>query len=782
MIAQIDIINLSHFDIGFTDHPSVCRKLQSRYLDMAIDLVAANRHRDPALWFYWTCESNNVVLEWWQRASEARRTLFLQLVQAGWIEVCAMPFNNQPTLDADQWRTVARWLPEELWQACRPRTIIQDDVNGFPRAGALALMDRGVEFLWMAINGDTGGSPLMQPSAFWWQMPDGRKLFVWNSVTYPQGYFLFEPNQWRRGPLPQAGDPRYRPPERGDFFDPSPGNLARAHATCRARLEAWERQGLALDRIAVSMTNMWRIDNDPPCELLTEFVAAWNAAGFVPRLALTTPSLALDAIRASVTEQAPTLAGEWTDWWANGPASTPRELAATRRAKRVLTALDELRPSLPSLDGEVIDECRRQLCLFDEHTWGSWQSVSRPDSIDSQGQFAEKASLAYRPLVMAELALGDAVRAIAPRTRGVHVVNPYARPFTGWITLTDDCLRGTYEGVKDALTGQEQRFGRLPGVSAFYTVPTDLRQFSPLDSAQVFPDAIADKNLRFWVADLGPGEVRSFELLERAAQTPAYPDIQVQCDAEGWPAMVQWPDGTLFSAPIGDFAALEVQGFAPRWTYKEILACPTEAERRTACDRALIMSQAVPVGPATLRDTGPTWRYEQVLAHPRLHAARRVIELFKASRRVRLELTLNRISKPASAEIFYLRLPLDCAGYDVQLTTGGLAFRPGIEQLPHTCRDYFTIDGRVTYTKGSRQVVLECHDNALVALGGMYDGLRLEQLGSDLATVYAIVYNNVWYTNFAGDEAGVTEYAFDLYGQDASQKGFAPAAFPVVRV
>ena len=30
----------------------------------------------------------------------------------------------------------------------------------------------------------------------------------------------------------------------------------------------------------------------------------------------------------------PEYAGEWTDWWANGTASAPREVAASRLAKR----------------------------------------------------------------------------------------------------------------------------------------------------------------------------------------------------------------------------------------------------------------------------------------------------------------------------------------------------------------------------------------------------------------------------------------------------------------
>ena len=36
-IRRIYIIHFSHTDIGFTDMPGVCRELQSRYLDIALD-------------------------------------------------------------------------------------------------------------------------------------------------------------------------------------------------------------------------------------------------------------------------------------------------------------------------------------------------------------------------------------------------------------------------------------------------------------------------------------------------------------------------------------------------------------------------------------------------------------------------------------------------------------------------------------------------------------------------------------------------------------------------
>ncbi|MBM3890652.1 MAG: hypothetical protein FJ388_16180, partial [Verrucomicrobia bacterium] len=36
-IQRIYIIHFSHTDIGFTDMPGVCRELQCRYLDIALD-------------------------------------------------------------------------------------------------------------------------------------------------------------------------------------------------------------------------------------------------------------------------------------------------------------------------------------------------------------------------------------------------------------------------------------------------------------------------------------------------------------------------------------------------------------------------------------------------------------------------------------------------------------------------------------------------------------------------------------------------------------------------
>jgi hypothetical protein len=788
MIQHIDLLNLSHYDYGFTEHQLVCREMQKRYLQMVIELVQSNRNRGPAHQFRWTCESNLAVYDWWQEATCAQRDLLLELVAGGWIEVCALPFNHVPTMNAREWYRMAHWLPEELHRAVKPRTAMQNDVNGFPRAGMMALLGVGVEYLWMGINRDTGGSPVPQPSAFWWEMPDGRKALVWNSLHYGAGYNFFEAEEWRRGPIPTVADTRYRPPRQGDFFEPTPANLRRAHEICLTRLEALQASGYPYERLTVSMTNMWRMDNDPPCPLLPDFVAAWHAEGLEPALTLTTPSQALDALRATLGPETPTLTGEWTNWWANGLISMPQELAASRRAKHVIEALHSpLYPPNPAR-AQVADECLRQVCLFDEHTGGSWNAESQPDTCDSKGQFADKMILAYRPLALAQLSLGDANRAAGPKGKGVHVINPYSQPFAGWVSLTDDCLRDAYAGVEDLTTGEQQAFVRLPGPSPFFTIPTEPGQFTPFDTARTFADHIAGKNLRMWVENLAPHQVRSFRLLEyvEAATSPASP--QITTDANGWPESARWGETELFRAPLGDFLALETLGFAPRWKYKEILSLPTEAERRAARERdmritmALADDQSVEQGLTTVRDTGPTLVYEQYLSHPRLRVMRRVLEVFKGNPRAHLEVTIHRTTRPESAEIFYVRFPLHLPGYDVTLTSGGLPFHPGQEQIPQTCKDYFASDGPVTFSQGASRVVLQCHDNALVSLGGMYDGLMQAELGRDLDTVYAILYNNIWYCNFVGDETGVMEFAFDLYRTGAPEAGYAPAAYALVNV
>ena len=408
VIEQINLVHFSHTDVGFTDSPSVCRELYRRYLDIAIDTILDSLTGPPEKRFYWTAEATMPVNDWWQHASPERRALFLRAVQSGQLDISALAFNNTPFMNARQWQTMVHWLPKEVWDEVHPQVAIQNDVNGVPRAGAMALLDRGVRYLFTGINEDSGGSPFPRPSAFWWKMPDGRRMFVWLNLGYGSGFDMFEPHEWRRGPLPLASDTRYRPPRPGDILKCDEASLRAAHARVVQRIRAMEQAGYQFPVVTISITSQWRFDNDPPFPPMADFVAAWNKLGLKPRLQFTTATQAMQQMEQVMGDSVPEYSGEWTDWWANGTASAPREVAASRIAKRLLAATESpVWGPRTTRATQAIDQCYRDLCLFDEHTWGYSLSVAQPYNLNTQAQFTEKSILAYRPMARAQWLLSQ---------------------------------------------------------------------------------------------------------------------------------------------------------------------------------------------------------------------------------------------------------------------------------------------------------------------------------------------------------------------------------------
>jgi hypothetical protein len=166
-IQHIDIVMLSHLDVGFTDQPYlVINELQRRYLDIALDAALATANQPAENRFHWTAESLIPVLAWWQKATPRRRQELLREIRNGQMDAGAMPFNTLPFENADEWKRVGNWAPPDLWNSLHISLAIQDDVNGASRAGVAALADRGIHRLLMGMNPYNGGPPFPAPKAF----------------------------------------------------------------------------------------------------------------------------------------------------------------------------------------------------------------------------------------------------------------------------------------------------------------------------------------------------------------------------------------------------------------------------------------------------------------------------------------------------------------------------------------------------------------------------------------------------------------------------------------
>jgi hypothetical protein len=770
-IKQIELIHLSHTDVGFTDHPAVCRRQQMQYLDAAIDAALATRDKPPEARFYWTAESMLSVDDWWQSASPRRREDFLAAVDAGQLDITALAMNNTPLLDVRQWQTMTHWLPEDLWRRVRPSVAVQNDVNGLPRAGAMALLDRGVHRLIMGINGDSGGTPFPRPAAFWWKMPDGRRMFVYQGFSYPDGFTFFEQGEWRRGPLPRAADTRYRPPVPGEMLRTDEASVRAAHRRLLERIRRIEAQGYQYPVLLLSITNQWRIDNDPPYPPLADFVATWRRLQLRPALRLTTAAAAMKSIEEQIGDQAPQYEGEWTDWWANGSASAPREVAASRKAKRLLASAESpLWGPMTDSDRQLADDLRRQLCLFDEHTWGSSASVSLPYALDVQGQFNEKAGMAFRPMALAEWMLGRRSRErLAALGEGLAIANPASGPWSGWVRIPVQALRRSAASLEDPATGKRIKLHLEQG----FEQPT--AQFAFCEFLQEYgAEAFNHPNrrtLRFWIEDLPGNNIGKLQFSDAACDEPAAPSPQIAVDEHGWPTAITWPDmkQPLFLQGTGEFVAVRVRENdpAPRQTLGRIFSTADGAQRQRLREELLVESAATANAKTTVEENPHTIVYTQALEHPRLHWAARRLEVWKDRPRATLLFRLNRIASEAP-EVFFVASRLPCDVAPPRTSCGGTPFYPYRDQLPGTCRDYFAIDGWVDYATPEGHWLWVSRDAPLVTFGRPQVKAHRAEPPSETGRVLAMVFDNCWYTNFVADSHGPMEFRFDLaWSKDA---------------
>lgn len=805
-IKYIDIIHHSHTDFGYTDHPAVARELQKRYIDMALDAIKATAGKKPQERFYWTAEVMAPLYEWWQQACDARRNELLAAIESGQFEVTGFAFNNTAFMNDDEWDMMLNWIPYELWEKFRPSCCIQNDVNGIPVAGVMRALKKGIRYLWAGPNNYIGGAPFKQPSAFRWKMPDGSSIFVWLNAVYCNAHYLFNEN-WRVGPVSAAADLRYRKPEKGDIFSTEKDDILKAHRRCIENIKILESVqdtavkhavnnaaenthitasgGYEYERLPVSMTNQWRMDNDPPFTPLVEFITKWNEMGLEPVLRITTPTVAMADLERETGGNLPEYAGEWVDWWANGSPSAPVDIAASRKAKRIVKACkSQVFGRMEPEEAKKIDSIIRDLCMFDEHTWGSWGSVAYPYSMDTIGQMYEKGSLAYRPLAMAELLLADRTRKkFEDAGDGVYAANSSSIPVRRWIELPSDCLRGSYTHVQNENTGEISEIFYADGIENFVR-PQSPESLSFQNVSRTFSDRIPGRKARFWTGVIWPGAVNRYVLL-KVDENTAHKELEanlcccnaknkviIKADHSGWPEMTEWEGmGTsLFDCGFGEFISLKAEGLAPRWVMRDVFGTANDEERKKKREEMIKEESAEYKNMAVCSETPYTIEYEQVFSHPSLEWGIRRLEIMKDEPQVRLSVKINR--RPSmDPEIFYIKFPLACKRVIPRISNGGHVFKPEEGQLPGSCMDYYAIDGWVHYTSKKGNWVWSGTDSAMITFGAPQSAARLKKLPEKTEVLLAMVFDNTWDTNFVADSHGIMEFNYDLIWKESVEDG-----------
>ena len=744
-IKYIDLVHCTHTDYGFTDHPMIAQELQRRFLDIAVDAAILTRNNPKNEQFRWSAEALDVVKDWWEHATPERQKELLKSIESGQIAVNALPFHIHPFINERQWKLMTNWIPEDLWTQFQPSVGMQHDVNGFPRSAAMGLLDRDVKYLWTGINDHFGGSPFRQPHAFWWKMPDDRKILVWLGFPYWEGYLFFSEQQWRHG-IREASNTQFWSPRPGDILTDDEASVRKAHEICLKKIERMINEGYSYDFITVSITNQWRIDNDGPFIPLVDFVKKWNELGLEPRLNLQTVDRAMERIEHRIGDKIDVHTGEWLDWWSFGVISSPRELSASRKANNFVEAAYSpvFGPATKWLDDEA-DQIDRWLCRYYEHTFGSNIAISDPYSLRTLSQANEKASFAYRPYEKAKWLLARRIQAeFSKKPEGLYIINSGEMPYTGWIYLDPVSFRRqNFLSVEDPVSGNKQNLY--------------------FDSS----------GARFWVEAM-PQESFTRFLLRKDPVTEVISSALplIIKDSKDWPVEVKWEgmEKPIFTGGFGDFVSL--QSKVPRNILRSIWHQePEERLKRVNDDTEWIT--AVPLENARIEEAPFTVKYSQKIEHPRLNQAERVLEIWKNEPRVKYYISFDRTSS-FQPEIFYIHFPLPETERFPVISNGGHDFIPYKDQIPGTSMDYFTIDGWVHYPSESGHWIWSTKEAAMITFDGHQFCSKRKDAPENMNNLFAMIYNNVWDTNFTADVPGKMRFEFDLAWSKDIQKEQVP--------
>lgn len=406
-IKEVLVLHHSHLDIGYTHAQPILLEMQKRYIDQALQMCEMTEGWAEVNRFRWTCESSYPVIRWLETAKASQVDRFKHFLHNGQMSIAASFMHMTPLCSAEELATTllpVRQLRRQF--DIEMKTAIHHDINGQPWPYNQLLLDAGVEFFIMGINIHFGGVPFNRPNAFHWEAPDRRKLLTFNGEHYSLFSQICDVN---------AKDTNI---------------MAQGLAKYLEKVE--KNPEYPFDFAYLTATNLPLYDNNPPDRDLPELIKTWNAEERGLTISFVTPEQLFARVRNHASDL-PIYAGDWTDYWNFGSASSAKETRLNRRTKQGMKAVELLDAFQTEEDPSykrMKKEAWHQIHLYDEHTWGAFNSVSEPDHPNVDIQWMHKAHYAYMANSLTGYLLNAQLEKLAENPlqseepEGIMLVNP----------------------------------------------------------------------------------------------------------------------------------------------------------------------------------------------------------------------------------------------------------------------------------------------------------------------------------------------------------------------
>lgn len=732
----------SHSDIGYTDLQTRVARNHADYLDSVIRYCRDTDAYPDGAKFKWNVEITWSLEQLLRFYPESRLRELMDLVKAGRVELGAWYLNMSDCFSHEGLiRSV--YLARELGRRYGIPVVsaMNNDVTGFSWAAPQVLSKAGVKYFATGINETRSRAPLRRPNPFYWESPDGSRVLHWNGEHY-----LFANYELLLHEGPDAAVPKVR-----DYL---------------AKLEA--RGDYPFDLIAFNIS-AWVTDNCPPGRGLSDVVKDWNGRWAWPRLKLATMSEFFGALESKYGNRIPVHKLGWPDYWTDGVASTAFETGLNRNAHNELATGEVWAALAARLDpafsypAAEIREGGNESMLFDEHTWGAWNSIDDPFSELARSQWTLKSAFAYGAREKSRHLVNAALAALAPKLpstapQSLAVLNPLSWERTGLVkaALPEALVRseGRFRLV-EAKSGAETAFQVVDGKSILfiarnvpalgYSVYGVVPAPEPPKGGTEPPVAIKDNSIESgrWRVGLDPATGAISTLVDKTT------GAEFVDGASGY-ALNQY----IYENPRGGRRAVD------------------NMEVRASFNRASPTSARIEP-----RLRGPiAWSLVARSTPLRCRSLDQEVIIYDGLDRIDIINTLDK-EETFDPEAVYFAFPfaLPRARLTFEIADGWMS--PEAEQLPGTTRDWHTVQSWVEAAGKDRSIVWSPVEAPLVQFCDINTGKWLKALDVANARLFSYAMNNYWMTNFKAGQGGRIAFRYSLTGRAGGRDPVASTRF-----
>jgi alpha-mannosidase len=366
------IIHHSHNDIGYSHLQTEVAKIQTENIRTALRWIA--KGGVGAVQPIWHVESLWAVENFLAEASAEEQQQFVAAVKSSHLVLSANYANVLTGLmrpEEFRWLTAYAKQLEQQFDIKISNAMVTD-IPGQAYAAFEAYTQQSLPFLSLGPNyvqnlpdhgdrvggviNETGDQPFL-----WSPMSDSsKKLFVW---TAGKGY---------------------------SYFHNIAANQQQFEWEKRISQYTLELANYPYDIVQLRYTK--NADNGPVDTTLCRFVYEWNQKYSTPQLVIANLDTLFSKFLAQNKSVLPVKTGEISPYWEDGAYSTAAEEIQMRRLVQKVIDLEAHYKTQNEFAAheKAFAAIHRNLILFHEHTWGSWCSISAPDTYFSTEQWRIK--------------------------------------------------------------------------------------------------------------------------------------------------------------------------------------------------------------------------------------------------------------------------------------------------------------------------------------------------------------------------------------------------------